>query len=309
MLRLSNRSFRSITTLLRPLKRDLSSVVQSYPTMFNEMKHVNPMGSHPIIGGIHSDMSGTSCDFRGKKVYDAQTSALATETGIILTPTEMAVGIGLNKRDDFIEKILEGQGRQQFIDINGVPPNIYHVDKTLKRFEEIQPRILEDVEPCEGFIDAMKWVASEINPALTFGTGFNYPSAAKVIQMFYRHGLRDPPMVCGSDVEKGREQPDIIQQAMRRVRIWPPSRTLVIGDTIKDIQAAVNAGCIPIGIVHTSSQIPPNPTPSDFIALAQKFKAVGAKYVFNKWCDFPGLIQHIIQPKKSIHIMNTGSCV
>lgn len=66
------------------------------------------------------------------------------------------------------------------------------------------------------------------------------------------HGLQIPVIIAYYDVSRRKPHPEPILMAAKRLQI-PPHKCVYIGDLVEDIQSAVRAGAISIGITWDSS--------------------------------------------------------
>lgn len=93
----------------------------------------------------------------------------------------------------------------------------------------------------------------DIRVAVT--TGYDTAMTRVVIESAAPQGFVPDAVVCASDVAAGRPAPWMIFRAMERTGIWPPASVVAVGDTIADIEAAVNAGVLAVGVVATGNMV------------------------------------------------------
>ena len=88
---------------------------------------------------------------------------------------------------------------------------------------------------------------------VAFTTGFARTTAETVLK---GAGIAYDMLVASDEVARGRPDPDIVLEAMRRAGVDDPSRIAVIGDTPNDLGSATNANAaLAIGVGHGTHRI------------------------------------------------------
>jgi phosphoglycolate phosphatase len=80
-----------------------------------------------------------------------------------------------------------------------------------------------------------------------------------------------------ADETAGKPSPLMLQELMREFGV-DPRRTLMIGDTTHDLQMALNAGCVSVGVSYGAHE------PGVFAALAPRFVAHSVREL-HEWLD------------------------
>ncbi|UJW81598.1 HAD family hydrolase [Hydrogenophaga sp. SL48] len=80
-----------------------------------------------------------------------------------------------------------------------------------------------------------------------------------------------------ADETAGKPSPLMLQELMREFGV-DPRRTLMIGDTTHDLQMALNAGCVSVGVSYGAHE------PGGFAALAPRFVAHSVREL-HEWLD------------------------
>lgn len=88
---------------------------------------------------------------------------------------------------------------------------------------------------------------------VAFTTGFSRKTALTVLK---GAGLEGDALVASDEVSKGRPEPEIVQEAMRRTGVEDPGAVAVIGDTPSDLGSGTNAkAALVIGIGHGTHEL------------------------------------------------------
>jgi phosphonoacetaldehyde hydrolase len=92
----------------------------------------------------------------------------------------------------------------------------------------------------------------------------------------------------------------MIYRAMEACGVWPPAAVVAVGDTIADIEAAVNAGVWAVGVTATGNMLGlsraahdalPAAERSERLAVAaERMRAAGADAVIASVADLPALL-------------------
>ncbi len=94
---------------------------------------------------------------------------------------------------------------------------------------------------------------------IALNTGFDRETQQLVLAAVgWQEGVADA-LICGDDVPAGRPAPHMIHLAMQRTGVTVPQRVLNVGDTVLDLQTAINAGCgLSVGVcsgAHSREQL------------------------------------------------------
>lgn len=88
---------------------------------------------------------------------------------------------------------------------------------------------------------------------VAFTTGFSRKTALTVLK---GAGLEGDALVASDEVTKGRPEPEIVHEAMRRTGVEDPGTVAVIGDTPSDLGSGTNAkAALVIGIGHGTHEL------------------------------------------------------
>ena len=151
---------------------------------------------------------------------------------------------GVEVSDEQVENIRGSSKRQAVFEL--LPES----DNRSTRAKEIYNSFKADlgalyrrdgVEPVEGAEDIFTELR-ENGVRVVLNTGFDRDITALLLATLkWDNGLVDA-IVCGDDVAEGRPAPDLIFAAMKAVQVENAGSVANVGDTIRDLQAAQNAG-------------------------------------------------------------------
>lgn len=187
------------------------------------------------------DIAGTTVDDHGA-VYIALRRAVE-EVGAPVADGDLQRWMGTDK----VEAITA------LLHIGGVKPEGALVRERFDRFRALlaDAYSADPPSPLPGIVDAIARLRSAgVKVALT--TGFSAdvvdPLLAALGWSVGQEGTLDA-VVTTSDVPAGRPAPYLIHLAMQRTGATDVRRVLAAGDTVVDLEAARNAGCIAVGVL------------------------------------------------------------
>jgi HAD superfamily hydrolase (TIGR01509 family) len=139
-------------------------------------------------------------------------------------------------------------------------------------------RLMHEVKPIEGALDAVKQLHARLKGRIACASGADRPKVemqlAKCALMPYFEGR----IFSGHDLPRSKPAPDVYLAAARAVNV-APHRCLVVEDTVTGVTAGIAAGATVYGY---------SPPQAGHDAPAALRKA-GASLVFTRMEDLPGL--------------------
>jgi phosphonoacetaldehyde hydrolase len=92
----------------------------------------------------------------------------------------------------------------------------------------------------------------------------------------------------------------MIYRTLESLRVFPPSLVVNVGDTVPDVESALNAGVWSVGVAESSSEVgckpeefsalPPQEQTARINVAKQKLEAAGAHYVLKSIGELPDFI-------------------
>jgi len=200
------------------------------------------------------DWAGTVVDFGSCGPVSA---ILATfnEAGITLSEQDARRPMGMLKRDHIAAVIAlpnvaaEWKARHASIAAEA------DVERLYQRFVTLQASSLANhATLIPGAIEAVSQLrARGIKIGST--TGYTRAMLNPVAEEAARQGYEPDASVTPDEVGAGRPQPFMILENLVRLRVWPPSLAVKVGDTPIDMEEGRNAGVWTVGLAATGNGI------------------------------------------------------
>jgi phosphonoacetaldehyde hydrolase len=234
------------------------------------------------------DWAGTTVDHGSLAPVRAITEIFHRH-GITLTDAEARKDMGIFKRDHIRNVLAMPHVAQQWRELTGGVPSEQEVNKLFADFLPLQIRILDDYSQV---IQGVPAVAEKLRSrGLRIGgtTGYTRPMLNVLVQRAKEQGYHSDLALCPDDAPGGRPHPWMCLQLAIQFRLSATWAAVKIGDTISDIDEALNAGMWAVGVAATGNEI--GLSASDLAALPaeerrrrveaarDRLTAAGAHYV------------------------------
>jgi len=255
------------------------------------------------INAIILDWAGTTVDYGCFAPVNAFISAFAA-FNIEAGTEETRAPMGMAKRAH-VEKMFESENiARQWKEKYGRTHNAKDIDAVYALFE---PALFETLtkytDPIRGVIDCVKKIR-EMGIPIGSTTGYTKVMMDTVAPSAKEKGYAPDCMVCPEDVDgKGRPYPFMLWRNLEALKVMSIHNTLKIGDTVADIEEALNAGCPSVGVIKGSSMLGlsekevENMGETDLLSLMKACKKryldAGANYVIDDISELPALIETI----------------
>jgi phosphonoacetaldehyde hydrolase len=223
--------------------------------------------------------------------------------GVNITLEEARGPMGMEKRAHI--EVLGAQPRiaEVWRQQHGKPMQPTDVDAMYHDFVPLLLAVLEQhAGVIPGVTDAMgKCKAMGIRTAAS--TGYFVEAMEVVGKAAARQGYRPEFTVSANQVPSGRPAPWMIYRAMEALGVYPPQAVVAVGDTVLDVEAALNAGVWAVGVAQTGNEV--GLSEAEFTALplpeqdARRNKAratlaaAGAHYVVDGIWELPAVVEVI----------------
>jgi phosphonoacetaldehyde hydrolase len=254
------------------------------------------------IKAIIVDLAGTIIDY-GSCAPAGVFRELFSKYGIEITNEQSREPMGMQKRDH-IHKILEMKAvsdkwKQKY-------GRIWTEKDVDNMYEDFIPMQISSLPRYNNMIigvkDALEFAQSRgIKVGAT--TGYNTEMTNIVVDLIKKQGFNLDSVICASDVPQGRPLPWMIYMTMQELNAFPPESVVSFGDTIPDIESALNAGVWSVGVAKTGNMIGLNEDEvsnlprADLEMLLQKaynqMYSAGAHYVIDGVYDCIDIIDEI----------------
>lgn len=249
-----------------------------------------------------ADLAGTTVDF-GSSAPAGVFVALFARHGVTISEAEARGPMGTAKRDHIaalaalprVAASWRAQHAAEFTETD--------LDRLYAEFIPLQLEVLPsfgDLVP--GTAEAVRLLrAGGVQVAVT--TGYDTAMMRIVLADAARQGFVPDAAICASDVAAGRPAPWMIFRAMEACGIWPPRAVVAVGDTIADVEAAVNAGVRAVGVTATGNMLGLSKQAHDALesgeraerlaVAAERMRTAGADAVIESVADLPAVLPRL----------------
>jgi len=242
------------------------------------------------VKAIIVDMAGTIIDY-GSCAPAGVFKELFHNYGIEITYEQSREPMGMQKRDH-IHKILEMKAvsdkwKQKY-------GKIWTEDDVDSMYKDFIPMQISSLPRYNNMIKGVKEsleIAQSQGIKIGATTGYNTEMTNIVADAIKNQGFGLDSVICASDVPQGRPAPWMIFRTMQELNIFPSEAVVNFGDTIPDIESALNAGVWSVGVAKTGNTIGLSEndvsdlSKDDLTALLQKayslMYSAGAHYVID----------------------------
>ena len=249
---------------------------------------------------VVADLAGTTVDF-GSSAPAGVFVALFARHGVAVSEAEARGPMGTAKRDHIAAlAALPSVAAAWRAAHGGAGFTERDLDRLYAEFIPLQLEVLPDFgDLVPGTALAVSALRAEgVKVAVT--TGYDTAMMKIVLDGAARQGFVPDAAVCASDVAAGRPAPWMIYRAMEACGVWPPAAVVAVGDTIADIEAAVNAGVRAVGVTATGNMLglsreahdalPAAERAERLAVAAERMRAAGADAVIASVADLPALL-------------------
>jgi len=254
------------------------------------------------VKAIIVDMAGTIIDY-GSCAPAGVFKELFYKYGIEITYEQSREPMGMQKRDH-IHKILEMKAvSDKWEQKYGRMWTEEDVDRMYEDFIPMQISSLPRYNTMIGGVKESLEIARLQGIKIGATTGYNTEMTNIVADAIKEQMFRLDSIICASDVPKGRPAPWMILRTMQELNTFPPEAVVNFGDTIPDIESALNAGVWSVGVAKTGNMIGLNEneisnlSKDDLDVLLQKaynsMYSAGAHYVIDGVYDCMNVIDGI----------------
>jgi phosphonoacetaldehyde hydrolase len=263
-----------------------------------------PTPLHPgPVRLVVADLAGTTVDF-GSSAPAGVFVALFARHGVVVSEGEARGPMGTAKRDHIAALAALPTVAAAWRQKHGGAFTETDLDRLYAEFIPLQLEVLPDFgDLVPGTVTAVSALRSQgVKVAVT--TGYDTAMMKVVLDGAARQGFVPDAAVCASDVAAGRPAPWMIYRAMEACGIWPPRAVVAVGDTIADIEAAVNAGVRAVGVTATGNMLGLSQAAHDALGpaeraerlavAAERMRAAGADAVIDSVAELPELLPRLV---------------
>lgn len=249
------------------------------------------------------DWAGTTVDFGSLLPVSAFQEAFRT-FGVDVTEDETRAPMGMLKIDHIRTMPAMPEVANRWSSVRGTGPTEADAQAVYERFEPALMAVLD--RHCDPKPRLLKCVAELRALGIKIGSTTDFTRAMMdVVEPAARAAGYAPDAVMTAEDTGGygRPWPFMIFKNMKVLGVKSVTRVLKAGDTVSDIEEALAAGVIPVGIVEGSSVMGLSRREWDVLdeeeraACREKTRAVfaraGARYVIDNLAQLPALVRAI----------------
>jgi phosphonoacetaldehyde hydrolase len=248
------------------------------------------------------DWAGTTVDHGSLAPVRAITE-LFHRQGIFLSDADARKDMGIFKRDHIRNVLAMPHVSRQWRELKGAAPAEQDVNQLFAGFLPLQMSILEEYSQV---IPGVPATADQLRSrGLRIGstTGYTRPLLDVLLKQAAAQGYHTDRALCPDDTFGGRPHPWMCLQLAIHFRLSATWTAVKIGDTVSDIDEALNAGMWAVGVAATGNEI--GLSESDLAALPhqercsriesarRRLMAAGAHYVIDRAADAEAVLNEI----------------
>jgi phosphonoacetaldehyde hydrolase len=246
------------------------------------------------LEGVIFDWAGTTVDHGSLAPVRAITE-LFHRHGMRLSDADARRDMGIFKRDHIRNILAIPEVSQQWRELTGAVPREQDVDKLFAEFLPLQMLILDDYSEVIQGVPAVSEKLRGRGLRIGSTTGYTRPMLDVLVRRANEQGYHCDLALCPDDAPGGRPHPWMCLQLAIHFRLTATAAAVKIGDTVSDINEALNAGMWAVGVAATGNEI--GLSASDLAALPvqdhkrrveaarDRLMVAGAHYVVDSAAD------------------------
>jgi len=254
------------------------------------------------LKAIVFDWAGTAVDFGSLCPVHAFQSAFANR-GVTIGTREITRFMGLRKREHIETLLALPDIQSQWTAANQRPPQPRDIDALYQLAEKLLVDTAPNYSTLTPFLTEA--VAAARSRGLKIGSSTGYTTAVmeRLVPTARCKGFMPDLWVAADQVPQGRPWPWMIFKNMQELEVCPPAAVVKVGDTIADIDEAINAGTWAVAVVESSSLISRRKAELDALPRRQRdlilrqarkqFVEAGAHFVINNLSEFEEVLERI----------------
>lgn len=248
------------------------------------------------------DWAGTTVDF-GSLAPARTLQKLFAQSGIALSDAEIRADMGLAKKDHIRAILGLARVREEWGKLHGRFPGDADVDEMYRQFLPMQVACLGEYSTLvPGILEAVREFRAR---GLKIGstTGYTREMLDVLLEAGAVQGYAPDCSLAPEDVGAGRPHPFMLYEIAVRLRVYPMSAIVKIGDTSADISEALKAGAWAVGVAGTGNgiglsleefqRLPGSEREERLAQSRSELQNAGAHYVIDTLAEAPRLIEAI----------------
>ena len=248
------------------------------------------------------DWAGTTVDHGSLAPVRAVTEVFRRH-GVPLSDADARRDMGIFKKDHIRQILAMPHVESLWRERTGQPPGEPDVEQLFADFAPLQVAILDGYSQVIGGVAEVSECLRGRGLRLGSTTGYTRPMLDVLVKQAASQGYRSELALCPDDAPGGRPHPWMCLRIATEFRLSSVSVAAKIGDTVSDIQEALNAGMWAVGVAATGNEVGlsaselaalPNQERRRRIAAARSnLMLAGAHYVVDSVAQCEGVLQEI----------------
>ena len=250
------------------------------------------------------DLAGTVVDY-GSCAPAGVFIEVFKRRGVEITIAEARAPMGAHKREHIAAVAAMPEVAARWLAAHGAPAADADIDALYADLIPLQVACLPEFSDLiPGAMDAIAAFRGRgLKVATT--TGYNREMTDVVLGEMSRQGFEPDVAICVDDVPAGRPEPWMALLAAMRLRAYPVSACVKVGDTMPDIAEGLNAGMWTVAVAATGNELGLSLAEAAALPAAEfearmeiardRLSAAGAHYVVDSLADVPAPLDEIEQ--------------
>ena len=248
------------------------------------------------------DWAGTTQDF-GSQAPVGAFMEVFSRFGVPITVAQARGPMGIYKLDHIRAIAAMPDVAARWRTAHGTPCTDEDVQAMYHELVPIQEAVLPRF--CALIPGTIEAIAEIRARGYKVGSTTGYPRSVGQIaaRAAIEQGYEPDVMICADEVPAGRPEPWMLLRAMEKMRVFPPSAVVKVGDTVADIHEGLNAGAWTVGVTHTGNYVGLDRKEMASLTAEEKARLVrhaadtlkdaGAHYLIGSIGDLPPVLDEI----------------
>jgi phosphonoacetaldehyde hydrolase len=248
------------------------------------------------------DLAGTVVDY-GSCAPAGVFIEVFKRRGVEITIAEARGPMGAHKREHIAAVAAMPEVAARWLAAHGAPAADADIDALYADLIPLQVACLPEFSDLiPGAVEAIAAFRGRgLKVATT--TGYNREMTEVVLGEMSRQGFEPDAAICVDDVPAGRPEPWMALLAATKLRAYPVSACVKVGDTVPDIAEGLNAGMWAIAVAATGNELGLSLANTAVLPVAEletrvrvahdRLAGAGAHYVVDGIADVPAILGEI----------------
>jgi phosphonoacetaldehyde hydrolase len=204
--------------------------------------------------GVVFDWAGTVVD-HGSLAPVKTLERVFAEAGVEISESEARRDMGIAKRSHIAALLQLPRIAAEWQRVNRREPSDADIEQLYARFIPLQLECLAEYSALIAEAPAAIQAVRRRNLKVGTTTGYTRPMLELLLQQSAREGFIPDCALCPDDVGQGRPYPFMLYETAVRLKLFPLSAVVKVGDTVADIEEGMNAGSWTVGVIRTGNAV------------------------------------------------------